>query len=77
MNAPDTEAGFSAGHIELLHTPALEMSADALLRDLTHHFGRTLGRRTLRKQQPYVYQALAYAVRERLMERWNRPQIAF
>lgn len=76
MNPPETKSGRSADHIELLQTPALEMSADALLRDLTHHFGRTLGRRTIRKQQPYMYQALVYTVRDRLMERWNRTNIA-
>ncbi|ANO51746.1 glycogen/starch/alpha-glucan phosphorylase [Woeseia oceani] len=76
MNAPESETGLSADHIELLHAPALDMSADALLRDLTHYFGRTLGRRTISKQQPYVYQALTYAVRDRLMERWNRTNIA-
>ena len=76
MNVPESETGLSADHIELLHAPALDMSADALLRDLTHYFGRTLGRRTISKQQPYVYQALTYAIRDRLMERWNRTNIA-
>ncbi len=74
MNNLNATSG--AGDIELLHAPALDMSADALLRDLTHYFGHTLGRRTIRKQQPYMYQALTYAVRDRLMERWNRTNIA-
>jgi glycogen phosphorylase len=74
MNTMESTSS-GAGDIELLHAPALDMTADALLRDLTHYFGRTLGRRTIRKQQPYVYQALTYAVRDRLMERWNRTNI--
>jgi len=64
------------GDIELLQIPALDMSADAILHDLTHYFGRTLGRRTIRKHLPFVYQALVYATRDRLMERWNRTNIA-
>ncbi len=64
------------GDIELLQIPALEMSADAILHDFTHYFGRTLGRRTIRKHLPFVYQALVYATRDRLMERWNRTNIA-
>ncbi|HZW59270.1 MAG TPA: glycogen/starch/alpha-glucan phosphorylase, partial [Woeseiaceae bacterium] len=52
------------------------MSADAMLHDFTHYFGRTLGRRTIRKHLPFIYQALVYATRDRLMERWNRTNIA-
>ncbi len=55
-----------------LHTPPLQMDADALLEDLTHYFCRTLGRRTVRADAPFVYKALAYTVRDRLMERWNK-----
>ncbi len=76
MNKPETSNGIGAGHIELLQAPSLEMNADALLEDFTHYFGRTLGRRTIRKDQPYVYQAMVLAVRDRLMERWNRTNIA-
>lgn len=64
------------GDIELLQAPPLDMSADAILHDFTHYFGRTLGRRTIRKHLPFIYQALAYATRDRLMERWNRTNIA-
>ncbi len=76
MNKPDLVNGFGADHIELLQMPPLGMSADELLHDFTHYFGRTLGRRTIRKKLPFVYQALAFAVRDRLMERWNRTNIA-
>ena len=70
----DPSAGI--GDIELLQAPPLEMTADALLHDFTHYFGRTLGRRTIRKYLPFVYQALVYAIRDRLMERWNRTNVA-
>ncbi len=76
MNTPETTSGVGADHIELLQAPPLEMTADALLQDFTHYFGRTLGRRTIRKRLPFIYQALALAVRDRLMERWNRTNIA-
>ncbi|MBT8083709.1 MAG: glycogen/starch/alpha-glucan phosphorylase [Woeseia sp.] len=52
------------------------MDADALLQDFTHYFGRTLGRRTIRKNLPFIYQALAFSVRDRLMERWNKTNMA-
>ena len=48
------------------------MSEAALLRDFTRHFGHTLGRRILNTDAPFVYKALAYAVRDRLMDRWNQ-----
>ena len=46
------------------------MTADAILEDFTHYFGRTLGRRTISSQSPFLYQALVFAARDRLMERW-------
>ncbi|MGH8223150.1 MAG: glycogen/starch/alpha-glucan phosphorylase, partial [Woeseiaceae bacterium] len=64
------------GDIELLETPALPMTADAILADFTRYFGRTLGRRTIRTRSPFLYQSVVYAVRDRLMERWNRTHIA-
>ncbi|MEO1203545.1 MAG: glycogen/starch/alpha-glucan phosphorylase, partial [Pseudomonadota bacterium] len=57
--------------IELIKTPALEMDADAILKDFTHYFGRMLGRRTISTSSPFLYQAIVYAARDRLMERWG------
>ena len=62
----------SSGEIELLQSPTLDMSADAILADFTHYFGRTLGRRTINASSPFLYQSIVYAARDRLMERWNR-----
>jgi len=71
---PDNSAGI--GDLELLHTPPLEMSADAILDDVSHYFSRMLGRRTVRARSPFIYQALVHATRDRLMDRWNRTNIA-
>ena len=64
------------GEIELLQTPNLPMTADAILKDFTHYFGRMLGRRTIRTKSPFLYQAVVYTARDRLMERWARTQLA-
>ena len=62
------------GEIELLDAPPLPMTADAILADFTHYFGRMLGRRTISTQSPYLYQAIVFATRDRLMERWSKTQ---
>jgi starch phosphorylase len=59
------------GYIELLQGPPLKNSADAILGDFTHYFGRMLGRRTIDRRSPFVYQSVVYAARDRLMERWG------
>ncbi|MDH3531364.1 MAG: glycogen/starch/alpha-glucan phosphorylase [Gammaproteobacteria bacterium] len=64
------------GEIELLQAPELPMTADAILEDFTHYFGRMLGRRTIRTKSPFLYQAVVYAARDRLMERWGRTRMA-
>ena len=71
-----SDDGAGMGEIELLRSPELPMDADALLTDITHYFWRTLGRRTISPRQPFLYQAVALAVRDRLMERWNQNRIA-
>jgi len=57
---------------ELLQTTKLPMTADAILHDFTHYFGRTLGRRSVSAKAPFVYQAIVFAARDRLMERWRK-----
>ena len=54
-----------------LKAPSPGMDADSIARDFAHYFGHTLGRRRLTTEVPYVYQALALAIRDRLVERWN------
>ncbi len=60
----------NSGDIELLNLPALGMDPDAILADTIHYHSRMLGRRTLRRQEHFLYQALVLATRDRLMERW-------
>ena len=71
---PDKTAG--VGEIELLQAPNLPMDADAILKDFTHYFGRMLGRRTIRTKSPFLYQAVVFAARDRLMERWGQTRMA-
>jgi len=52
------------------------MTADAILSDFTHYFGRMLGRRRIRTKSPFLYQAVVFAARDRLMERWGRTRMA-
>lgn len=63
-------------NFQVLRAPPLAMDADALLEDFLHYFGRLLGRRTVRPRSPFVFQAMAFAARDRLMERWNRTNVA-
>ena len=70
----DKSEGF--GDLELLQSPDLPMTADAILKDFTHYFGRMLGRRTIQAKSPFLYQAVVYAARDRLMERWARTRMA-
>ena len=64
------------GDLELLQSAQLEMTAEAILEDFTHYFGRMLGRRTIRTRSPFLYQSVVYAARDRLMERWGKTRIA-
>ena len=64
------------GQVELLQAPELPMTSDAILKDFTHYFGRMLGRRTIRTESPFLYQAVVYAARDRLMERWGKTRMA-
>ena len=64
------------GDIELLQGPSLPMTADAMLEDFTHYFGRLLGRQTISKKSPFLYQAVVFAARDRLMERWAKTRKA-
>jgi len=72
----NTDKPASAGSIELLQAPNLPMTADAMLQDFTHYFGRMLGRRTIDVKSPFLYQAVVYAARDRLMERWAQTRKA-
>ena len=61
-----------AASTELPQRESLPMTADAILRDFSHYFGRMLGRRSVGAASPFLYQAVVYAARDRLMERWGK-----
>ncbi len=62
--------------VELLQAPELPMTPDAIFQGITHYFGRMLGRRTVRTTSPFLYQAVVYTTRDRLMERWGKTRMA-
>jgi starch phosphorylase len=76
LMSASSDKSLDVGVIELLQTPDLPMTSDAILADLTHYYGRMLGRRTVRTKLPYLYQAVVYATRDRLMERWGKTRMA-
>ena len=60
--------------VDVPQGPPLAMTADAVLADLTHYYGRMLGRRHFDPSSPSLYQAVVFAARDRLMERWAHTQ---
>ena len=71
LNEPEEPTG----SLQFLAVHRRDMDAKALLADLSHYYTRMLGRRTLRTDTPFLYQALAHAIRDRLMEGWNDTNI--
>ena len=56
---------------------ALPMDAQGLIKDFLHHYFHHLGRDKFCRNIRYHYQAIAYTVRERLIERWNNTRYAY
>ncbi|WP_224982212.1 glycogen/starch/alpha-glucan phosphorylase [Geomonas agri] len=56
---------------------ALPMDADGLVKDFIHHYFHHLGRDKFCRNIRYHYQAIAYTIRERLIERWNNTRYAY
>ena len=57
--------------------PPLSMDAPGLINDFMHHFSHHLGRDKYCSSGRYHYQALAFTIRERLIERWNNTRYAY
>ena len=57
--------------------PPLPMDADGLIQAFTHHYSHHLGRDKYCRSLRYHYQALAFTIRERLLERWNNTRYAY
>jgi len=68
------ESGIQGSRI--LTTPPLPMDTESIVRDFTHYFRHTLGRRDLDFGSPFVYRALVLLLRDRLIDRLNRTTLA-
>jgi len=57
--------------------PKLDKTADGLVNGIQRHFLRTLGQHTASRSDHYRYQALAYTIRDHLMEGWKNTKDAY
>ncbi|HJV36207.1 glycogen/starch/alpha-glucan phosphorylase, partial [Geomonas sp.] len=57
--------------------PALPMDPQSLVHDFIHHYTHHLGRDKYCRSVRYHYHALAFTIRERLLERWNNTRYAY
>ena len=62
---------------ELADLPPLPMDARGLIQDFTHHYSHHLGRDKYCRFGRFQYQALAFTIRERLIERWNNTRYGY
>ncbi len=61
----------------LTELPPLGMDAEALSHDFRRYFAHTLGRDNKCTSSHYPYKALAFAVRDRLVERWKETRAVY
>ena len=64
-------------HPKLTELPPLTMDKKAIDEDFLRYYNRTLGRDKQHCTSHYLYEALAYTVRDRLMERWKETRYAY
>jgi starch phosphorylase len=64
-------------HQKLIDLTPLAMDKDAIAQGFRHYFNRTLGRDETHCTNHYLYEALAYTVRDRLMERWKNTRLTY
>ena len=69
--------GVTCLHPLLTELPPLAMDASTIAEDFRRYFNRTLGRDKNHCTNHYLYEALAYTVRDRLMERWKNTRDAY
>ena len=72
-NAPNTVTP----HPDLTELPPLSLDRQAIDEDFLRYYNRTLGRDKTHCTNHYLYEALAYTVRDRLMERWKNTRFAY
>ena len=75
--SPFTPLSLSRLNENLSALPPLAMDASGITHDFKRYFCRTLGRDKDCNNTHYPYTALAMAVRDRLMERWQNTQRAY
>lgn len=57
--------------LDISDVPKVGKTSDDLVKGIQRHYVRTLGRDKLNYSNHYKYQALAYTIRDRLMECWK------
>ncbi len=62
---------------KLFDLPPLPLTAEGIARGFQHHYNYTLGRDRDSQSVYYPYAALAFALRDRLMERWKNTRHAY
>jgi starch phosphorylase len=64
-------------HPKLISLPPLAMDKQTIAEDFVRYFNRTLGRDESHFTNHYLYEALAYTVRDRLMDRWKNTRLTY
>jgi len=67
----------SAPKHNITDVPALDKNAAGLVKGIQRHYLRTLGQHTSSRSNHYKYQALAYTIRDHLMENWKNTKDAY
>ena len=64
-------------HPKLIDLPPLAMDKETIAEDFRRYFNRTLGRDESHCTNHYLYEALAYTVRDRLIDRWKYTRLTY
>ncbi len=73
---PNCTPNVITAHPKLTELPPLGMDQNTIDEDFLRYYNRTLGRDKQHCTNHYLYEALAYTVRDRLMERWKNTRFA-
>jgi len=61
----------------LTDLPPVSMDAESIATDFKRYFNRTLGRDSNHCNNDYLYEALAYTIRDRLIDKWKNTRQAY
>jgi len=67
----------SSAKIDIMDVPSLDRNATGLVKGIQRHYLHTLGQHASSKANHYKYQALAYTIRDHLMENWKDTKDAY